>query len=131
MDIQKFINDANKAWRNERANSQLTLGKLMEILKSFPSDKKVEKLFEPMSYRGYYDDIALKHSAEEQTVAELIDLLGNSCLYKEFCGYKGGDFFMDDNTPVWIADYGCTGLKIVGIIEDGNVLRFETKEDNY
>jgi hypothetical protein len=36
-----------------------------------------------------------------------------------FEGYKGGDFQMGRNTPVWLASYGCSGEKIMAIRDDG------------
>ena len=36
-----------------------------------------------------------------------------------FQGYKGGDYQMGRNTPVWIANYGDVGKKIMAIRDDG------------
>lgn len=45
-----------------------------------------------------------------------------------FEGYRGGDYTMYMDTPVWIANYSCTGVKIANILDNGTI---ETKEDTY
>ena len=36
---------------------------------------------------------------------------------------------MDEHTPIWIAEYGSTGLKLMGIT-DGDILSISTQEDD-
>lgn len=40
----------------------------------------------------------------------------------------GGDFYIDEHTPLWISEYGSTGVKIVEI-NDGDILTLSIKED--
>ena len=106
----------------------MTIGGLLEALGSYEPTKKITKLDFPHSYRGYYSDLALESTNEIYTVQELIDLIKCESLGKVFEGYKGGDFTMIPDTPVWISTYGCCGFKIMSI-KDGDILTFETKED--
>lgn len=45
-----------------------------------------------------------------------------------FEGYKGGDFIMNGSTPLWIAEHGSCGVKIIAINPDGT---FTTASDEY
>ena len=48
---------------------------------------------------------------EKPTVADWIDVL-KEAIGKIFVGYKGGDFIMSKNTPVWLAEYGYCNFKM-------------------
>lgn len=48
---------------------------------------------------------------KEPTVSEWIEVLKES-VGNTFTGYKGGDYLMSKNTPVWLAEYGESGFKI-------------------
>jgi hypothetical protein len=48
---------------------------------------------------------------ENPTVVEWIEIL-KEAQGKTFTGYKGGDFLMGKNTPVWLAEYGNSYFKI-------------------
>jgi len=45
------------------------------------------------------------------TVEEWIDVL-KKAIGKTFTGYKGGNYLMSKNTPVWLAEYGNSSFKI-------------------
>jgi hypothetical protein len=60
----------------------------------------------PMSYRGYYDELAFD-PVEETTFGDMLQH-ARSALGKTFTGYKGGDFKMTGDTRCWIAPYGRT-----------------------
>lgn len=119
--MQDLIDMLSKGSRAERSLSQMTLGRLISELEKLPQDDKIEALGEPHSYRGYYSDLAFGKNSAETTVGELLVMLKTECLGKTFTGYKGGEFFMDEHTPLWIARYGSTGLKMMGI-ENGGYL---------
>lgn len=39
---------------------------------------------------------------------------------KEFTGWKGGEFTMDESTPVWVANAGNSGnTGIIDVVDDG------------
>lgn len=124
-DIQRMMDEMSAQWRRDRAESQMTLGKLIERLESMSPDATVKGFENPHSYRGYYTDLAFESSPDTVTVAKALEIC-RACMGEEFQGYKGGDYQMGRNTPVWLADYGCCGLKIMGIRDDGTL---ETAED--
>lgn len=43
-----------------------------------------------------------------------------------FTGYKGGDYVMGALTPVWVANYGCGGVKLITLSAGGEI---ETEND--
>lgn len=59
----------------------------------------------PHSYRGYYDRVAFEPVRKPMTV-EFMLAAAKGALGKTFRGYKGGDYLMDENTPVHLASYG-------------------------
>lgn len=87
------------------------------------------------SYRGYYDHLAVGYeSSHERNVRfQRSGLIGErqaapSCRVPEFLkalknaiggtytGWKGGEYTMDEETPIWVADSGdATGTGITGI----------------
>jgi hypothetical protein len=125
MDIQAMVDGMYARWQRERAASQMTLGKMIEALAAMDPEKKMSGLHAPHSYRGYYRDLAFEASHTDDTAGTLLALC-RSCMGETFEGYKGGDFDMGAQTPVWVANYGDTGVKIVGFDDNGRVL---TQED--
>lgn len=85
---------------------------LIEWLEKQSPDAVVPHGFgEPMSYRGYYDELAFE-PVESTTFGEMLTHARNA-LGATFTGYKGGDYKMGEYTPCWIAEYGTsTGDKI-------------------
>ena len=89
------------------------LSDLIKCLESLDPDSVVPIGFgEPMSYRGYYEDLAFKPAVN----ARIGDMLthARSALGATFQGYKGGDFTMEDYTDCWIAEYGETSEDRIG-----------------
>jgi hypothetical protein len=85
----------------------MELKPLIELLSNLPSDAVVKNGFgKPMSYRGYYDQLAF----EPKEYARIGDMLehAKSALGATFTGYKGGDYVMSELTECWIAEYGHT-----------------------
>ena len=127
--MQELINELSRGWRAERSLSQMTLGRFISELEKLPQDKEIENVCSPHSYRGYYSDLALEKESGKRTVASLVEQLKTECLGQTFTGYKGGDFYMDENTPMWIAEYGSCGVKIMSI-EDGETFSLSTQDDD-
>lgn len=125
MNLQAVVDGMSQQWMKERAESQMTLGSLIKALAAMPADAQVQKIERPHSYRGYYSDLAFEPCEGTMPAGDLLALC-KSCMGEKFTGWKGGDFWMSGGTPVWIADEGSCGLKIVGINEDGS---FQTEED--
>ena len=126
--MQELINELSKGWRANRSLTQMTLGRFISELEKLPQDQEIENVCYPHSYRGYYEDLALQKEPGTRTVVSLVEQLRNECLGQTFEGYKGGNFHMDEHTPMWIAEYGCCGVKIMDI-QNGVTFSLITEED--
>lgn len=127
---RKSIDEILEQLRAKRIASQLTLGKLIVILKSHRADTIVTGLGTPDSYRGYYSDLAFR-PADSCTVAELLEICNNAN-GQEYYGWKGGEFVMTSDTPLWIAERGDdSGRKLVGLVmnDDGVLVPVEERDD--
>jgi len=125
MDMQLFINGLASQWQKERAETQLTLKGLINRLSELNQDLEVDGINQAHSYRGYYHDLAFELSGTKRKVSDILaDVI--ACKGETFVGYKGGDFDMTNNTPVWIAEYGDIGMKIISVTDNGE---FITEED--
>lgn len=125
MDIQALLNAISTTAMNDRKNYHLTLGGLIKVMEENPSCDAVTKegfyICQPHSYRGYYSDLSFETSSEKPI--DFIKTLKEETLDKTFVGYKGGDFVMAADTPLWIAPYGCTGDAVVdAIVSDGKII---------
>lgn len=132
FDIQKLMDAMNESRRLSRSGYHLTLSGLIDALRLAPADMLVrtdagQGVGDADSYRGYYSDLALDPVQEAGTVAALLKT-ASAALGTTFNGYKGGDFVMGPDTPLWVAPYGCCGPAIVGYeIADGAMV-LKTKE---
>lgn len=110
-------------WREDRSKSGLTLGGLIIRLHELPQDMMMQSLFYPHSYRGYYDDLAFEPS-QPSDVRKVSDQLADckKIVGRVFNGYKGGDYTVRYETPVWIAEYGCCGKRLVAVTDDGSLI---------
>lgn len=122
-----MMDGLSAGWQRERAETQMTLGALIERLEALPQDLLVEGICDPHSYRGYYQDLAFETSASKIPVSQALQVC-RDCMGEVFQGYKGGDYQMGRQTPVWLASEGCCGQKVVALTDEG---AFETKEDTY
>ena len=121
MDMQSLIDEMSEQWRQERSQSQMTISDLLGRLSELQPDLLIEGLGEPHSYRGYYSDLALARLGKSISVAALEETVGE-VLGAELIGYKGGEFLMDEGTPVWVASYGSCGNKLIAINDDGTLV---------
>ena len=113
--IENMLAAMSDMARRDRSRYHLTLGDLIAVLKDAEPSAKVvtsdgKGVGRLYSYRGYYADLALNDGS-----ATAGELLANceQALDAEFTGYKGGEFLMGENTPLWFAEYGCCGPAIV------------------
>ena len=120
-----MIDGMTAQWQRDRAESQLTLGKLIEALEAMPTDVQVANLREPGSYRGYYSDLYFEIREGTRSAGELLADC-RKCMGAVFQGYKGGDYGMGALTPLWVATYGRCGQKLIAVYEGGSI---ETEED--
>ena len=91
----------------------MVLQDLIEWLESQNQDAVVPYGFgEPMSYRGYYDNVAFR-PVENARIGDMLDH-AKSALGATFEGYKGGEYKMEAHTDCWIAHYGSAGGDLIG-----------------
>lgn len=127
MNLQHMIDGMNAASQRERAASeQMTLGELIDTIENWPADREITGLCNPHSYRGYYCDLAFE-PCEKTTAGELLTAC-RAAMGRVFTGYKGGDYTMGESTPVWVADYGSCGLKLISLGSDGTITLEEDSE---
>ena len=74
------------------------------------------------SWRGSYDEIAIGFDRLEYNnrpmLKKFLQHLRN-CVGETFIGYKGGEFKMDESTPIWVANYGRSDeTGVVGLATD-------------
>jgi hypothetical protein len=127
MSIQAILDELSAKLQKERAGSQMTLGKLIDALAALPKETELDGFNEPHSYRGYYTDLAFERTEEKTTAGNALEM-ARACMGEVFQGYKGGDFQMGRNTPVWIANYASSGMKIISINPDGTL---ELADDDF
>lgn len=126
--LQAALDQLSAGWQARRAETQLTLGGLIQQLEALDPKRMIAGLGTPMSYRGYYDDLAF--NPEEQPVTVALALKGaRLCMGRIFEGYKGGEFLMGERTPVWSATHGMCGRRIMGLNGDGEVVQLITAPD--
>lgn len=133
MDIQKMLDAYMGALRTTRSQYQTTLGELIdELAKREPSRPVIiAGVGAPgilSSYRGYYSDLAFEGGGPEATVS---DVLANcrAALGATFEGYKGGDYVMGPDTPLWASPYGeSSGIAIMGVCDIEGAVVLMTKQ---
>jgi hypothetical protein len=110
----------------------LTLGQLIKALSKYDPAKYIRYDFGPFtpdtlkSYRGYYDQIALGYGEESITVGEILKRCKKTVGHI-FTGYKGGDYEMTEDTPVWMANWGeYNSTAIIGVMDNGYNVILET-----
>ena len=130
MDIQAMLealSDRDRAAKFKNSG-QLTIGMLIEELQNtgqpdFPVTFDFGGCFpvELTSWRGIYKEAALDYVAYGEgkrplKVAELINHLKDS-LDKPQQGYKGGEFVMTVDTPIWADKWGeSNDTAIIGVV---------------
>lgn len=119
--LQALVDGMSQQWQKERATTQLTLGQLIAQLQALPPHMPVAPLEAPHSYRGYYCDLAFEVRGEASRPAGELLAECRQAMGRVFTGYKGGDFMMGANTPLWIAEYGSSGERLLRLCDDGTI----------
>ncbi len=132
-DMQKIFDMMSDASRRTRSEYHLTLKDAISYIAVLPDDMPVVFDWREVvpsgvdSYRGYYADLAIDYDAGTATAEYVLKML-KSALGKPFTGYKGGDYEMGEDTPLWASIYGDTGRAITDIrVIDGKIT-FITKD---
>ena len=139
MDLEDILHNAVSAQRTQKLKTspQLLLGELILKLETV-KDKSVNIHFdfehayptELGSWRGSYEELAIEFEFEEGSYPIVADFLKQlrDAIGATYQGYKGGEFTMGKNTPVWVANYGNSGnTGVVGIINTEHSVIIETK----
>jgi hypothetical protein len=114
----------------------MTVGKMIEVLSV--QEDKTEVYFDfclvnptgLSSYRGYYEDVAIGWSedADSMTAKQLLEAF-KAANGKTQQGYKGGTYTVNDDTAVWVANWGRTGdTAVVGTTHTGWSLIINTAQ---
>lgn len=89
----------------------MTLNELIRMLKKADPSTLVAKGFgRGHSYRGYYEQLAFEPVENTTIKAMLIE--AEASIGVTYSGYKGGEYTMSGDSPVWIAEYGHCGDEI-------------------
>lgn len=112
-DIQGLFDMMGNIARDTRKEYHICLGDFLDILRMADPEELIP-LANPHSYRGYYSDLALEPVDDEpikiwQLINQLSDVIDT-----ELTGWKGGEFLMSADTPIWVAPEGTTGAALVG-----------------
>lgn len=135
IDLQKAYHLASQMATDTRSKYHLTLGRLIRRLEKMPRSQTILTCNNGFgieglcSYRGYYSDLALCPTAG--AVLSAGQLLGacNEVLDTELTGYKGGEFLMTKDTPLWVAEYGRLGVAVTDITPDGLLITRNLDEE--
>ena len=83
----------------------MTLEELISELYKLPKDKVIKKGFaNPHSWRGSYRELAFEPFGPV-TIMSMINDANNAC-GATYTGYKGGEFYMSEDSNVYIDCYG-------------------------
>jgi len=143
MGIQEILDNEVKKSRQKMLSKsdQLTIGLILEKLDPILLKQKerieaglgeatvyfdFEYLFPDKidSWRGSYSELALNFTSSDDGDAPLpvtnFHIMVKNSIGCTFGGYKGGYFVMDENTPVWVANYGNSGsTAVIDIVDYG------------
>lgn len=81
------------------------------------------------SHRGSYDETSYDYTDDinkGMTAHEFADSLENA-IGELIIGYKGGEFYVDEDLPVAIAEYGRVGDYILDVIEEDDRIFLKTE----
>jgi hypothetical protein len=135
MGLQEMVTNAVSAMRAEELKdmSVLSLGEIIAKLEAI-QEKEKGRDEEPWvrfdfgslvpttldSWRGVYAELAIGYEdVKDWPKLSVILAEFKSAVGKTFTGYKGGNFKMGRNTPVWVANYGDVGDTAIVEVENG------------
>lgn len=139
-DIELIMSAVNADIRRKAdERGQLGIGELAALLRATNPDKVVvaETPLGPVSvspdvisYRGYYDQLAIE--PDGQSTAGILAAALSEAIGETFQGYKGGDYSMSRNTPVWLSRYGdASGYAVTGVVEAADAVILNITEEEW
>jgi hypothetical protein len=141
MEMQDFMEEVRRMRKvrfdkSDQYNLGMLIDKMKEIIDNHKNDEKEKEVlvnydFEYLfprsfsSWRGSYDELALdfyeydykdiKPLTIQQFYKLCLDTVG-----QEFTGWKGGEYIMSRDTPIWIANSGHSGsTAIIDVLDKG------------
>ena len=114
--------------------SQITLGALIKCIRdaglNSDSDKKKTITFDFAysvpgllhSWRGDYKELSIHPSFDTEIEVYAEDFLKvlESAVGEYFTGYKGGEFYMSNDTPLWVSKTDMSGnTAVIGVYDEG------------
>ena len=140
---QAMVDAILKPHREARGRDTMSLGDIIAALKKAKPDAYVLtypiedlKLTTLASWRGIYEHLAIGYELCDGAWGfKAADLLAEceAAIGQTFTGYKGGDYVMGLNTPVWLANYGrspSSTIDRIVIDDNGNVEVYIGHADN-
>lgn len=104
------------------------LGEFQEYIKSLPKKTVFDySISDPMSFRGYYDEVAFEIEEGSMTREECLKKI-KKALTDTFTGYKGGEYTYNEYTPIHFCNYGHI---YDGEYTGGWIAKIENKSDVY
>lgn len=106
-------------------HKQMTLGDLIKRLSSMDPELEIKNIDGYLSsYRGIYRCLSIDWETDPEynyktTVKKFLEKC-KAAVGAEFEGYKGGEYLMTEETPIWLSGYGeCSDLQLIDISDDG------------
>lgn len=111
-------------------SAQYSLGQLIDELNNISADGDCHVAFDfgyfrPVcfdSWRGSYEELSIEYTDEgDYDAMKLKEFItkAEECIDKVFTGYKGGDFTMTRDTPLWVSKYGeANNTQVVGLHQE-------------
>lgn len=116
----------------------ITLGELIDRLREIHGDGARRRIVsiadapfllspaEFLSYRGNYTQLALSVTAGDTTAVEALLRQAEGMVGGLVTGYKGGEYAVNRETPIWLASYGeCSNTELTGVRSVGDDYRYE------
>ena len=109
------------------ARKVMTLGDFIDALETCDQARMIcledgRLIGDFLSYRGDYSHLAICSGSVPTTVGEVLEK-ARAAVGAKFVGYKGGDFVMRRDTPLWVSNYGdCDNLRPCGLKQAERVI---------
>ena len=143
--MKELIKEFKNNLKNESLDkSAMSANEIIEKLTEFKSTNKLVVIkmnneiytsnFDADSWRGSYNLPSISYSKDDSGVSIDTAIKNlNEVSGTEVYGYKGGEFILDADDPIFVANYGESNNRtaIVDIVELENYIVCLTKEDIY
>ena len=126
MNVTDLMKQVNLMLIDNAAKRMMNLGSFIKSLEEISPDMSIRMDFsydgpgKMDSYRGFYSHLSLMGTTDNATVGSVLED-ARSAMGSTFSGYKGGDYTMDENTPIWWARVHseCHDTGVVGVTDEG------------